>query len=168
MDVLLIFLAISGLVFAGVMVLLASRTARMERESSARVDRLQSMATGSVLFTAVEPVQPDSEALAEVAEAEIDAPAEVDASAHTARILAWDEFAGTPRADEVYDNTDLDGIAFSDRRIDWAAPATPEPQPAPLQQMPQMAPGTYVLHVPEDPRDGRVFSFKRAERRSTT
>jgi hypothetical protein len=50
MDFLLIVLAIGGLVFAGVMLALASRTSRMERESEARVQRLQTMATGSVLF----------------------------------------------------------------------------------------------------------------------
>jgi hypothetical protein len=50
MDFLLIVLAIGGLVFAGVMLTLASRTSRMERESDARVQRLQAMATGSVLF----------------------------------------------------------------------------------------------------------------------
>jgi len=50
MDFLLIVLAIGGLVFAGVMLVLASRTSRMERESEARVQRLQAMATGSVLF----------------------------------------------------------------------------------------------------------------------
>ena len=47
MDFLLIVLAIGGLVFAGVMLALASRTSRMQRESDARVDRLQAMATGS-------------------------------------------------------------------------------------------------------------------------
>ena len=50
MDFLLIVLTIGGLVFAGVMLVLASRTSRMQRESDARVQRLQAMATGSVLF----------------------------------------------------------------------------------------------------------------------
>ena len=50
MDFLLIVLAIGGLVVAGVMLVLASRTSRMQRESDARVDRLQARATGSVLF----------------------------------------------------------------------------------------------------------------------
>lgn len=50
MDFLLIVLAIGGLVFAGVMLVLASRTSRMQRESDARVQRLEAMATGSVLF----------------------------------------------------------------------------------------------------------------------
>lgn len=50
MDFLLIVLAIGGLVFAGVMLVLASRTARMQRESDGRVHRLQALATGSVLF----------------------------------------------------------------------------------------------------------------------
>ena len=50
MDFLLIVLAIGGLVFAVVMLVLASRAARMQRESDARVERLQTLATGSVLF----------------------------------------------------------------------------------------------------------------------
>jgi hypothetical protein len=50
MDFLLIVLGIGGLVFAGVMLVLASRSSRMERESEARVHTLQAMATGSVLF----------------------------------------------------------------------------------------------------------------------
>jgi hypothetical protein len=51
MDFLLIVLTIGGFVFAGVMLALASRTSRMERESDARVHRLQALATGSVLFS---------------------------------------------------------------------------------------------------------------------
>ena len=51
MDFLLIVLSIGGLVFAGVMLVLASRTSRMERESDARVQTLQALATGSVLFS---------------------------------------------------------------------------------------------------------------------
>ena len=54
MDLLLIFLSIAGVVFAGVMLLLASRTRRMERESDARVHDLQAIATGSVLFASDE------------------------------------------------------------------------------------------------------------------
>jgi hypothetical protein len=50
MDFLLIVLAIGGLVFAGVMLVLASRTSRMQQESDARVHRLRAMAVGSVLF----------------------------------------------------------------------------------------------------------------------
>ena len=50
MDFLLIVLAIGGLVFAGTMLVLASRTSQMQQESDARVQKLQAMATGSVLF----------------------------------------------------------------------------------------------------------------------
>lgn len=50
MDFLLIVLGIGGLVFAGVMLVLASRAAKMQQESDARVQRLEAMATGSVLF----------------------------------------------------------------------------------------------------------------------
>ena len=51
MDFLLIVLGIGGVVFAGVMLVLASRASRMERESDARVHTLQALATGSVLFS---------------------------------------------------------------------------------------------------------------------
>src|SRR5688572_7585142 len=51
MDFLLIVLGIGGVVFAGVMLVLASRASRMERESDERVQTLQTMATGSVLFS---------------------------------------------------------------------------------------------------------------------
>src|SRR5688572_15681534 len=61
MDFLLIVLAIGGIVFAGVMLVLASRASRMERESDARVHRLQALATGSVLF-AERPIEPAGEA----------------------------------------------------------------------------------------------------------
>ncbi len=51
MDFLLIVLGIGGLVFAVVMLVLASRATRMQRESDARVHRLEALATGSVLFS---------------------------------------------------------------------------------------------------------------------
>ena len=51
MDFLLIVLGIGGLVFAGVMLVLASRASKLQRESDARVDRLQTLAIGSVLFS---------------------------------------------------------------------------------------------------------------------
>ena len=50
MDFLLILLAIGGLVVAIVMFVLASRAQRQEAESHARVETLQAIATGSVLF----------------------------------------------------------------------------------------------------------------------
>ena len=57
MDFLLIVLGIGGLVFAGVMLVLASRASRMQRESDERVHTLQALATGSVLFAADEFLQ---------------------------------------------------------------------------------------------------------------
>jgi hypothetical protein len=62
MDFLLIVLAIGGLVFAGVMLVLASRTSRMQRESDARVHTLQTLATGSVLFASDEFVESPADA----------------------------------------------------------------------------------------------------------
>src|SRR5687767_12847465 len=52
MDFLLIVLSIGGLVFAVVMLVLASRASRLQRESDDRVHTLQALATGSVLFAA--------------------------------------------------------------------------------------------------------------------
>jgi hypothetical protein len=59
MDFLLIVIAIGGFVTAIVMLVLASRANRLQNESDERVDTLQAMATGSVLFahaSASEPV----------------------------------------------------------------------------------------------------------------
>jgi hypothetical protein len=62
MDFLLIVLAIAGVVFAVVMLVLAFRATRMERESDARVQRLQTLAAGSVLFGADALDEPDDKA----------------------------------------------------------------------------------------------------------
>jgi hypothetical protein len=62
MDFLLILLTIGGLVATGVLLVLASRASRMERESNARVETLQAWATGSVLFAADVPAKPAAEA----------------------------------------------------------------------------------------------------------
>ena len=55
MDLLLVFLAVGGLVVAIVMLVLASRAIRRQGESDARVETLQVMATGSVLFASAAP-----------------------------------------------------------------------------------------------------------------
>jgi hypothetical protein len=79
MDLLLIFISIAGVVFAGVMLLLASRTRRMERESDARVHELRAIATGSVLFASDEFASPVDEPIEPafdlVLEPAVDAPA---------------------------------------------------------------------------------------------
>jgi hypothetical protein len=50
MDFLLILVAIGGFVVAIVMLVLASRVNRLQKESDERVETLEAMATGSVLF----------------------------------------------------------------------------------------------------------------------
>ncbi len=50
MDFLLIVVAIGGFVMAIVMLVLASRANRLQNESDERVETLEAMATGSVLF----------------------------------------------------------------------------------------------------------------------
>jgi hypothetical protein len=63
MDFLLILLAVGGLVVAIVMLVLASRASKMRGESDARVETLQMMATGSVLFAAEGPSESVDEPL---------------------------------------------------------------------------------------------------------
>jgi hypothetical protein len=75
MDFLLVVLALGGFVFAVVMLVLASRTTRMQRESDARVQTLEALATGSVLFASDRLVTLD-----EAPEPEMEGP-------------AWDELA---------------------------------------------------------------------------
>ena len=55
MDFLLIVVAIGGFVTAIVMLVLASRANRLQDESDARVETLEAMATGSVLFASSVP-----------------------------------------------------------------------------------------------------------------
>ena len=55
MDFLLVVLTIGGHVVAGVMLVHALRTARRERETDARVETLEELATGSVLFASDAP-----------------------------------------------------------------------------------------------------------------
>lgn len=69
MDFLLILVAIGGFVVAIVMLVLASRANRLQRESDERVDTLEGMAMGSVLFAhaaaedlAFEPVMASADA----------------------------------------------------------------------------------------------------------
>ncbi|HVQ41591.1 MAG TPA: hypothetical protein VMS54_05285 [Vicinamibacterales bacterium] len=58
MDFLLILVAFGGFVVAIVMLVLASRANRLQRESDERVETLEVMATGSVLFASA-PASPD-------------------------------------------------------------------------------------------------------------
>ncbi len=85
MDFLLVLLAVGGLVVAAAMLVLASRTARLERESDARVQELQALATGSVLFAddgvdEFRSAPPDSGAFADFDDEVLDVPVEVAAS----------------------------------------------------------------------------------------
>jgi threonine/homoserine/homoserine lactone efflux protein len=61
MDFLLILLSFGGLVVAFVMLVFAARASRMQRESDARVQTLESWATGSVLFASGAPAESDAE-----------------------------------------------------------------------------------------------------------
>ena len=56
MDFLLIVIALGGFVTAIVMLVLASRANRLQNESDERVETLEAMATGSVLFATSAPI----------------------------------------------------------------------------------------------------------------
>ena len=142
MDFLLILLAIGGLVVAGVMLLLASRASRMERESDERVQTLQALATGSVLFAA----EPFDE--------------------FTSAPLASDtvaEFTSMPSATDAFDE-------FDDERIDspstLGADDAPPVVPSATFERPANA-YPFVMTVPEGAR--RILgSFDRAQQGSRT
>jgi hypothetical protein len=147
MDFLFIFISIAGAVFAGVMLLLASRTSRMERASDARVQELQSMATGSVLFV--------SEGLAESDDAteaplplmdEVVAPLRLQSNDDELD-LAWDQML-----DETVEQSQA---AENIQPHDW----TPDVQP-PAHQ--------FVLTVPVQAGAAPAFSFAPAQRTSRT
>ena len=59
MDFLLILVAIGGFVVSIVLLVLASRANRLQEESDVRVETLEALATGSVLFASSGPVSPD-------------------------------------------------------------------------------------------------------------
>ena len=82
MDVLLVLVAIGGAVVAIAMFVLASRAKRMDRESDERVEMLEVMATGSVLFASETPAAPATEREPVI---EIDLPVAVE----TARALPF-------------------------------------------------------------------------------
>ena len=147
MDLLLIFLSIAGAVFAGGMLLLASRTTRMERESDARVDELVARATGPVLFA--------SEATKAASVQEIDeaplllqthAPAGLEARAYEGDLdLAWEQMV-----DEKAVQTAK--AVHAEDVEEFRAPAR----------------YPFVLNRPATAASGQVFSFARAHRRSRT
>ena len=136
MDFLLILLAIGGLVVAGVMLVLASRASRMQRESDARVETLSALATGSVLFAGDEvdefvPAPPITRA--------------IDEFLSLSTPTAFDEFS-----DE----------AGAWRRDATAEEATPVDASAPFERPANAYP--FVMTVPTSGRP-LVGSFERAQ-----
>jgi hypothetical protein len=153
MDFLFIFISIAGIVFAAVMLLLGFRTMRMERESDARVDELQTLATGSVLFVPGGPTEllADSD---DITEAPlplplIDVVAPMHLESHDDGLeLAWDEMIDET-AGKVHET-----VEKTETR-DW----TPDVQ----------TPGhQFVLTVPATAGAAPAFSFSRIQRRSRT
>ena len=150
MDFLFIFISIAGAVFAAVMLLFASRTSRMERESDARVEELQARATGSVLFV------PDGRAESDEA---IEAPMPLMDEVAPLRLQAHD-LAG-PEGPASGNEPDLAWDEMVDERVEKAATRdwAPEVQ-APAH--------TFVLTVPAEAGRAQAFSFARTQRRSRT
>ena len=149
MDFLFIFISIAGVVFAAVMLLLGFRTIRMERESDARVEELQALATGSVLFVPGGLAESD-----DAPEAPLPLPlrdmavAPLRLQSHDDDLdLAWDQML-----DETVEKSRADENA---QPRDW----TPEIQP-PAHQ--------FVLTVPATAGAGLAFNFARTQHRSKT
>ena len=172
MDLLLIVLSIGGFVFALVMLVLASRTNRMERESDARVQTLQALATGSVLFAA------DGRAEA------LDAPLLIDdapASSPLSNVaplrwqsgdpdldLALDEFADEIDAKDANARRSGDREGWNHglaRRSGDREGGNGETTDVPVYPAPAYP---FVLNVPAAAGAGRVFSFERTRGRSRT
>jgi len=148
MDFLFIFISIAGVVFAAVMLLLGFRTMRMERESDARVDELQALATGSVLFVPDRLAESDEASEAPLTLMDEVVPPLRLQSHDDGLELAWDEMIDET-AEKVHET-----VEKTEAR-DW----TPDVQP-PAQQ--------FVLTVPATAGAAPDFSFSRIERRSRT
>ena len=158
MDVLLILLVIGGLVVAGVMVLLASRATRLERDSDARVQELQVLATGSVLFAtgAIDEFTPATRAAGPVDEF---TPAPLGPGAVA-------EDASTPLVADPFDEfSDEFNDQATDLRLDTSVEQSTSPAPRPFETPTNAYP--FVMTVQTG--GGRlVGSFDRAQEGSRT
>ena len=133
MDFVLILLAIGGAVVSAVMLLLASRATRQERDSDARVQELQVLATGSVLFASdafdeFTPAAAAPGAIDDVMLAPLASNAVAQYAARPLEAGGATEYASAPLAidpfDEFNDECHDEG---ADHRLD--APAAAEPAP---------------------------------------
>ena len=152
MDFLLILLAVGGLVVAVVMLVLASRATRMQADSDARVETLQSMATtGSVLFAATPARQTDEDL--DLSLYELPDEDAMDASGR-------EDIVAAPAAARVIEPV---------RRPVPAIDATPLPprHPEPASYVRPAAAFPFVMNVPAAAGAGRVqISFDRTRNRS--
>ena len=149
MDFLLIVVAIGGFVVAIVMLVLASRANRLHAESQVRVETLETMVTGSVLFASSEPVaftEPFASSDPFVSGDVYVAP-DAFLSRHTEGQPAL------PRAN----NVDLALNEFADEddmRVDPPAPVdrfVPGDQLVPSEEPPVLAPAAFTASVPAYP-----------------
>jgi hypothetical protein len=171
MDLLLIFLSIAGVVFAGVMLLLAARTKRMERESDARVDELVARATGTVLFAAdpseppmiraIEPIEQIANVRQGAREPWVSETSPVSQASPLSPVTMVDE-APLRLREEPADT----GAAW-DEFIDEASVEAP-PRDWTTQPAAAVPAHPFVIDMPATAGAGRVFSFARSERRSRT
>jgi len=181
MDFLLIILAIGGFVVAIVMLVLASRANRLQQESDQRVETLEAMATGSVLFAHAPAAEPLFEPIADPESAW---------SPETATLPLFGETA--PRPEPVTsparvtileaaplppvlqpspaDDLDLALNEFADEdELAAGASAAREEPPTPVRERFAAAAAAYpfVMTVPAAAGVGRVqISFDRARSRS--
>jgi hypothetical protein len=150
MDFLLIVVAIGGLVVAIVMLVLAARVNRLQKESDERVDTLAAMATGSVLFAHTAGDDPVFE------------PAMVSEPAAPLPPLTW-----PPPANDL----DLALNEFADEEELAPAGAATEAEPQVVTGSPFAVPATaaypFVMTVPAAAGMGRAqVSFERSRSRS--
>ena len=157
MDFLLIVVAIGGFVTAIVMLVLASRANRLQDESDERVETLEAMATGSILFAHASPApRPEPEA-------------------HSARVTMLEPAPLAPAsqpalADDLADDLDLALNEFADEEELTAGDSsvTKEPRtvtPATIAVTASAYP--FVMTVPAAAGAGRVqISFDRSRSRS--
>jgi hypothetical protein len=180
MDFLLIVLAFGGFVVAIVMLVLASRANRLQQESDDRVETLEAMATGSVLFAhapAAEPVfepviasesawAPEAATLPLFAET---APRPEPAT-RSARVTILEPAPLPPMTQpSPADDLDLALNEFADEdELSAGDAAVREEPPAPRERFAAAAAAyPFVMTVPATAGVGRVqVSFDRARSRS--
>ena len=173
MDFLLIVVAIGGFVVAVVMLVLASRANRLQQESDERVETLEAMATGSILFAHAPETEPVCEPVIASESAWAPEPAPRPQPATLSPRVTILEPAPLPPLTHPSPADDLDLAlnAFADEdELNARDSAAREEPPAPVRERFAAAAAAYpfVMTVPAAAGGvGRVqVSFDRARSRS--